>query len=79
MYSGCGFAHFGTKQLFTGEFIFDFEERQTCRTVHKTIRRDVSMKLYVLESILVLCEPKFFNVNLHGRYIASLYSTSILS
>ena len=27
--SGCGFAHFGTQQLFTGELIFDFEERQT--------------------------------------------------
>ena len=37
------------------------------------------MKLYVLDSILVHCGPKFLNVNLHGSYLASLYSTRILT
>ena len=68
MCSGCGFAFFGAKPLFTAELIFDFKREmlENNPTVQKTIKRDVSMKLYVLDSILVLCEPEFFNVNLHG-------------
>ena len=90
MCSGCGFVYFNAEPLLTGELIFGFKQEtgeltfdfiQETNTTYRVLDHQErwSMKLYVLDSIRVRCEPKFLNVNSHGSYLASLYSTRTLT
>ena len=76
--------YFNAEPLFTGKLIFGFKQEtgeltfdliQETNTTYRVLDHQErwSMKLYVLDSIRVRCEPKFLNVNSHGSYLASLY------